>query len=245
MPAPISSASSVKSAASICLLVLPIAVSGCGAKAEQEDGASEQALAAQIAAVQEGASDTIQLEHTPLTDRDLAAIGELRNLRVLQLDDARAQFTAAGIAQLSKLSGLEHLRIRGRGIDDAAITEIVKIKSLRILNVPQAAVTDDGLAELKYLPNLVQLRFGSAKVTDAGMKLLAELPALLRLHLIDVPITDAGLKTLAGMDQLESLYIDGGKFSEAALDQLFRERPKLHVHLNQDHHDRDPHGHDH
>ena len=84
-----------------------------------------------------------------------------------------------------------------------------------------------------------------AYVTDAGMRTLAELPALRRLHLIDVPITDAGLRVLAGREQLESLYIDGAELSEAAYDDLFRQRPGLHVHINQQHHDRDPHGHAH
>ena len=75
--------------------------------------------------------------------------------------------------------------------------------------------------------------------------MLRELPSLKRLHLIDVPITDAGLAPLAGILQLESLYIDGGDVSDAALDELFRQRPDLHVHLNQQHHDRDPHQHPH
>jgi len=239
-------ASSVKSAGNQVLRsIFVLAVVGCGANAEQSAGETEQPLAAQMAAVRAGVGDTIQLEHTPLTDRDLATIGELKKLRVLLLDDPRGRFSAAGIGQLTRLAGLEHLRIRGRGIDDAALAEVARIRSLRILNVPQATITDDGLAVLKVLPHLVQLRFGSPQVTDAGMKTLAELPALLRLHTIDVPITDAGLKTLANMPQLESLYLDGGEFSEAELDRLFHQRPNLHVHLNQEHHDRDPHRHQH
>jgi hypothetical protein len=241
-----SSASSVKSAAqSVFLFLFVVAIVGCGVKAQQPAAEAEQSLAVQLAAVREGVSDVIQLEHATLTDRDLAAIGELPNLRVLQLDDPRASFSAAGIAHLTRPAGLEHLRIRGQGIDDAALGEIANIQSLRILNVPQATITDDGLAALRKLPHIIQLRFGSPEVTDAGMKTLAGLPALLRLHLIDVPITDAGLKTLVGMDQLESLYLDGGDFSDAALEELFRQRPQLHVHLNQEHHDRDPHRHQH
>jgi len=60
-----------------------------------------------------------------------------------------------------------------------------------------------------------------------------------------VPITDDGLRELAKIEQLESLYIDGGNFSDEALAELFRARPGLHVHLNQQHHDRDPHKHEH
>jgi hypothetical protein len=77
------------------------------------------------------------------------------------------------------------------------------------------------------------------------MRTLPELPALLRLHLIDVPITEDGLRELAKIEQLESLYIDGAQLSDAALDELFRQRPGLHVHINQQHHDRDPHAHAH
>src|SRR5262249_20200414 len=114
-------------------------------------------------------------------------------------------------------------------------------KSLRILNVPQGTFSNEALAHLKQLPELVQFRFGSPRVTDAGMKMLGELPGLKQLHLIDVPITDAGLRELAQMKRLESLYIDGGHFSDQALDEFFRQRPDLHIHLNQQHHDRDPH----
>jgi hypothetical protein len=77
------------------------------------------------------------------------------------------------------------------------------------------------------------------------MKTIRELPALKRLHLIDIPISDKGLAELTAIEQLESLYIDGGDFSDAALDELFRARPGLHVHLNQKHHDRDPRNHEH
>ena len=77
------------------------------------------------------------------------------------------------------------------------------------------------------------------------MPVLAGLPSILRLHLIDVPITDAGLAELAKIERLQSLYIDGGRISDAAWDELFRQRPKLHVHINQEHHDRDPNRHRH
>jgi hypothetical protein len=77
------------------------------------------------------------------------------------------------------------------------------------------------------------------------MTTLRELPSLQQLHLIDVPITDEGLRELAQMNQLQSLYVDGGNISDAAWDELFKARRNLHVHVNQQHHDRDPHGHPH
>jgi len=206
---------------------------------------AEPNFSAQATAVREGRADRIHSESTLLTDQDLAEAAGLAALRELLVDHPESRITSAGVKHLAGVPALEHLRLRGKGFDDAALAEAAKIESLQILNVPQADLTDVGLTELKRLPKLVQLRFGSPRVTDAGMKTLAELPSLKQLHLIDVPITDAGLAELAKIERLESLYIDGGTISDGAWEKLFRERPKLHVHVNQEHHDRDPHKHPH
>lgn len=201
---------------------------------------TEATLKEQVAAVRAGESDQILVEQAVLTDSDLRELPGLANLRELLLDSAESRFSAAGIKQLIGLPKLEHLRIRGTGIDDEALQHLASLEGLRIVNVPQSTFSDATLAELKRLPNLVQFRFSSPRVTDAGMKTLAELPAIKQLHLINVPITDTGLADLAKIEQLESLYIDGGQFSDMAMEKLFRERPALHVHLNQSHHDLDP-----
>jgi hypothetical protein len=72
-----------------------------------------------------------------------------------------------------------------------------------------------------------------------------EMHSLRFLHLIDVPITDDGLAQLEGMTHLESLYVDGAELSDQSLQHLFEALPNLHVHLDQQHHDRDPHKHAH
>jgi hypothetical protein len=215
---------------------------GCMGSAKPEP--AEPSLAEQVANVRAG-GDHIQIEHTAVNDNDLRLCAGLDRLRVLQIDSSQSHISASGLKQIDDLPTLEHLRIRGAGIDDEALAQIAQIKSLRILNLPQGTFSNEALAHLKQLPELVQFRFGSSRVTDAGMKLLGELPALRRLHLIDVPITDVGLRELAQMKQLESLYIDGGHFSDQVLDEFFRHRPDLHVHMNQQHHDRDPHKHEH
>ena len=206
---------------------------------------AEPSLAEQLAVVKTGQADEILVSAAPASDDQLAETAEATALRVLLIDHADSRITAAGVKHLIGLPNLEHLRLRGARIDDAALGEIAKIAGLKILNIPRGEFSNAGLEQLKALPNLVQLRFGSPHVTDDGMLTLAELPALTRLHLIDVPITDVGLRILAGIEQLESLYIDGAELSEGAYDELFRQRPGLHVHLNQQHHDRDPHRHAH
>ncbi len=218
-----------------------LALSGCN----RPPPTREPSFSSQAADVRPGHWDTIHIEERSVKDDDLLHTFDLKTLRVLLMDNESSQLSALGFSRLSNCVGLEHLRYRGRGIDDEALAEIAELKALRILNLPHAEFTDAGLAWLKELPLLEQLRFGSPRVTDAGMKTIAEFPALKRLHLINVPITDAGLAPLAGIQQLESLYIDGSQISDAAFEDLFRRRPNLHIHLNQRHHDLDPHKHDH
>jgi hypothetical protein len=218
---------------------------GCGPEATPASRVSEAGLDEQIAAVEHGETTRIENAQKLLGDADAAALGKVTALEELLVDHPDSRFSVEGIASLAALPNLEHLRIRGRGIDNACLAELARCKTLRILNVPQASFDDDGLAALAELPDLVQLRFGSPAVTDRGMQTLATFPALLRLHLIDVPITDAGLAELAKIERLQSLYIDGGQITDAGWDELFRQRPKLHVHVNQQHHDRDPHQHPH
>jgi len=220
-------------------------LAGCGAMGSSKQDSAEQSIVAQVAEVRAEKSEQIQIEKTPLRDDDLKDLAGLEKLHVLLLDSAESRFSAQGLKQLDGLTALEHLRIRGSGIDDAALAQLAELEGLRILNVPHGTFSDAGLQQLTALHDLVQLRFGSPHVTDAGMKSIAEMPALKRLHLIDVPITDAGLRDLAQIKQLESLYIDGGQFSDGAIAELFRTRPDLHVHLNQQHYDRDPHKHEH
>jgi hypothetical protein len=209
-----------------------------------DESSAEASLQEQVSAVKNGETTRIQVESRPINQGDLEWFIDFDPLTELILDHSESEIEGGWF--LVRLPNLTHLRYRGAGMDDLALEIIAQgSPKLEILNVPRADFTDSGLEVLKQLPNLVQLRFGSPRVTDAGMKTLAELPALKRLHLIDVPITDAGLAELAKIERLESLYIDGAKISDEAWEELFRQRPKLHVHINQEHHDRDPHKHSH
>jgi len=198
-----------------------------------------------MAAVERGESTRILVEQEVLDDQDLIGLGNLPQLTDLLMDNAESEFHAGGFTALAESPNLQHLRIRGRGVKMECLRELAKIKSLRILNLPRGEFADEGLAILAELPNLESLRFGSPLVTDEGIKTLARFPAIRMLHLIDVPITDAGLAELAQIERLQSLYIDGGNITDAGWDALFRQRPRLHVHVNQQHLDRDPHKHPH
>lgn len=206
---------------------------------------SEPTLAEQLAAVVSGKSDKVQLTSTPVDDTICESLLKTPEIAILQFDHAENSLSATGLKGLRSLPSLIHLRIRSGLIDDAAADEISQIKSLVILNIPQTTITRAGLEKLATLPNLVQLRLSSPLLDDEAMDLLATFPKLKRIHFIDLPITDVSLEKFTKLEKLESLYLDGGNFSDAKIEWLVDTRPDLHLHLNQQHHDRDPKKEDH
>jgi hypothetical protein len=205
----------------------------------------EPSFAQQLAAVKAGQSDTIHVSSWRVSNSELAPIGQATALRTLIIDQPESWITADGLKHLTGLPNLEHLRLRGLGVDDNGLAQIAQLQSLRFLNLPRGSFSDAGLAHLAGHARLELLRFGSPNVTDAGIKTLREMPALTQIHLIGVPLSDAALVELAKMNQLQSLYVDDIAFSDTAWEAFFAARPGLHVHVNQAHHDRDPHQHTH
>lgn len=201
---------------------------------------SEMPLGNQIAAVERGASATIHVTALPVGGREVAELVQLKGLQIMQLDHLDNAVGDEDCQAITRLSALVQLRIRGGSVGDAGVAHLAALRNLRILNLPQSRVTDRGLRLLANAPRLSQLRLGSPQITDDGLKSLANFPALKQLHLIDAPITDKGLKTIAALLKLESLYLDGSRVTDAGLDRLFRVRSDLHVHIDQQHHDRDP-----
>lgn len=150
------------------------------------------------------------------------------------------------ISTISKLSELEHLRIRSNRISDRDLAVLVSgLRKLQILNLPQAQITADGIAKMTMLKNLQQLRIGGKQINDQAASEIAKLPSLRSLHLIGPNLTDAALDKLAKAPKLTSFYLDDCELSSAAWQRLFDAKPNIHVHVDQNHHDRDPNAHSH
>lgn len=196
----------------------------------------------QVESVRSGEIDSIHVTSERITDDDLAKLAALTGLRELLVEDA--DVTAAGLEHLTALESLEHLRLRGTPIDNDAMAVIAKCRNLTRLNTPNGTFTDDALAFFSG-HKLELLRFGGPNVTDNGMATIANMKTLRFLHLIGVPITDEGLTYLEIMTDLESCYLDDAKVTDDGIERLLKSLPDLHFHINQRHHDRDPHKHEH
>ena len=197
-------------------------------------------LVTQVADVTAGKATRITAEE-PLTDAEWKSLRGLAGLRELVLtagvaDDSRAEL-------LATLPHIERLVLRDSPLSDAGFHSLARCASLRDLNVPQAACTPAGIRALAALPDLRSLRLGGVTLASAGAdvgRAVAELSNLRSLHLIDVPLGDDGLAAIALLPHLWNLYLDEAGVSDEAWGRYFESHPRVHVHVDQAHHDRDP-----
>ncbi|MEE2686296.1 MAG: hypothetical protein VYB09_08295 [Planctomycetota bacterium] len=203
----------------------------------------KESLLEQLSQVQAGHRDFIAMAGDVVDDNTIEALRGVPGIHRVVIEQSR--LSAAGLEVLATIPGLEHLVIRGRAVDDEGLSRLATARTLTVLNLPQTTVSDAALRELQRLPELMLLRIGSPNLQDECLEVITGMPALKFLHLIDVPVSDQGLRHLHGFKQLESLYLDGAQVSGDGVAELMKELPRLHLHLDQHHHDRDPSRHDH
>lgn len=229
------------------VIVAGLFAAGCRPPAESDAdhgaGTGAPSIASQVAAVRAGQTTRIEADH-PLSDAEWESLRGLGGLRELILragvaDDSRADL-------LAELPAIERLVLRESPLTDTGFRRLAACTKLRDLNIPQAACTAVGIRALSVLEHLRSLRIGGRALAGADVcAAVAELPALRTLHVIDVLIGDEGLRVLARLPGLWSLYLDGAGVSDDAWEGYFQACPKVHVHVDQAHHDRDPNrGHD-
>jgi len=222
---------------------------GCGSSGSRsilEPTAGQAArldVSGQIARVRDGEADRI-IAAAPPTDAEWDSLRGLAGLRELVLEQGRADDGRAEI--LATLTGLERLVLRDSPLTDAGFRRLAECRTLRDLNVPQAACTAAGVRALAVLADLRSLRLGGPQLAGVEVcEAVASLPQLRSLHLIDVPIGDDGLAVLERLSGLWNLYVDGAGVSDEAWERYFQACPRVHVHIDQAHHDRDPREHHH
>jgi len=214
-----------------------------GDRASPVTAATDHDVGDQIAAVRAGEAHTV-VAAAPLTDAEWESLRGLAGLRELVLEQGRADDGRAEI--LVTLTGLERLVLRESPLTDAGFQRIAECHTLRDVNVPQAACTAAGVRALASLVDLRSLRLGGPQLAGAEVcEAVTFLHKLRSLHLIDVPIGDDGLTVLQRLPGLWNLYLDGAGVSDEAWERYFQACPRVHVHVDQAHHDRDPRGHPH
>jgi hypothetical protein len=188
------------------------------------------------------AATTLHLDGSLVTDQDLLLLTNNDQITSILID--HSVITEKGLMPLTSMANLIQLRIRSR-ITDLAIPSIINMKALKFLNLPQADFTDEGILALSTHPNIQLLRIGGNRLSNTSLDSIANMSSLTFLHLINVPINDQGLSALYGAQHLQSLYLDDTDVTDVGLVKLIEQLPRLHLHINQNHIDRDPNKHEH
>jgi hypothetical protein len=191
-----------------------------------------------IDAVKLGQSQRIVLESVA-DQRFFAAIHSLEGLHELCLDGGMVP--DIDLDQAIEGLQLTHLRVRLVPLDDSDVEKIVATQpKIRILNLPHSRLTHQGFQTLSRLKHLELLRIGSPNLTDEATLAIPQLVSLRSLHLIGPRLGGDSLLEIAKAKNLQSFYLDDCPLPDASWEKMFRERPDLHVHIDQAHHDRDP-----
>lgn len=201
----------------------------------------EQVFAAAIEQLVRSGGDTVRLDRFDATDEHVAVLANIERLRVVRIDGGK--LTVAAAEHFAAMPHLEQLHLRNVALDDAFIEALVASRSLWLLNVAAAEISPAAVERLAEMPQLRQLRLAVPGGDNGFAAAVAAIRTLRSVHLIGIAVTDAGLQELATLPQLQSLYLDDTEISDQGWVWLFENRPGLHVHIDQKHHDRDPQRH--
>lgn len=211
---------------------------------ESIEASPELQFEEQLAAVRQDLQRFILVSDEVIHAEQLSQLSELTNLQTLQLDSGVDE--SESLFALPKLESLKHLRIRSSAIDDDGLKHIVEsFPNLLILNLPVTSLTSISNEVLLQLPQLNSLRIGGENIDRGFLEQLRSLPKLQHLHLIGPRLSDDDLLMIAELMSLNSFYLDDCELSDSAWEKFFSLRPRMHVHLDQFHHDRDPSKHPH
>ena len=205
--------------------------------------AQERSLQEQVESVRHGGTKRILVSAVPFRGEFVEQLSGLSDLRELLVD--QGGITEEHLEALLPKLDLNHLRIRTSILGDRGLRSIVSTqKHLKILNLPHSQFTREGVGQLQSLEELHFLRLGGDWIDDGVLIEIASIPSLESLHLIGPKLSDSSLKVIASIEPLRSFYLDDCKLSDQAWEEFFATRPRLHVHLDQAHHDRDPNKHE-
>lgn len=228
------------------LFGLLIFLLGCTTKTSptpSSEAAGVERFREQTLALRDGSSHRLMLEGVPSSNN----LREYQELDSSVRNAIREVLFEEGLQSEKDLglwienTSLIHLRVRKTPLSDVGFAFLVPHRhQLRILNVPDIRWTE---AEWKRLPEfseLTMLRIGGTAIDDRAIECIADIPKLESLHLIGPHITARSLERLAKAENLHSLYVDDCPLPDEAWLKLFEAKPRIHVHIDQTHHDRDP-----
>jgi hypothetical protein len=115
-----------------------------------------------------GKLKSLVIPNTALDDAGLAELGRLTSLQKLYIGGS-GEYTDAGVARLSSLTGLTDLGLGADACTDACLASLVGLTNLRILNIYGPRLTDAWLDRMAAMKSLQELQVGGGQVSDEAI----------------------------------------------------------------------------
>lgn len=125
--------------------VSQVATDGLILRTVSEPQKADDAMLAQLGPVAALIVDA-ELSRTPVTDKGLAAIAKLTNLR--QLDLAGTTVTSAGLTALTPLTKLRRINLVGTAVDDTAVATLRRFPALKEVHAFGSKISESALTSL-------------------------------------------------------------------------------------------------
>ncbi len=146
-----------------------------------------------------------------ISDQSIARVTSVKTglAAIREINANSSIVTDAGLADLSKLPGLEKLSLDNTPITNEGLKALQRVPSLQSLTLNSTRVSAAGLQPLAALSGLKRLELMSVHLAEADFEAISKLPALEVLYLSRVmELNDAGLDLVCQASNLKSLYLD-------------------------------------
>ncbi len=168
------------------------------------------------------------VEDVPLEDDGVAAIGKVRGLTRLHLDNCAV--TDEGLTHLRGLPELQELGLRQSHISAAGLRQLKDLPKLTTLDLAKCKLTDDSLDALVACTSLRNLDVSDNPISDKGLEILSRIRNLGFIQLKNTKITDAGLRVFAQQtNNGRSLNVKGTSVTQAGVAELLTANPLMVV----------------
>jgi len=174
-------------------------------------------------------ADVTSVQVIVMSENVYPHLGQLHNIEWLDIRDRN--ISPAHLANLTPLTRLRGIRLRGASFQNSAIVHLSHFNTVQSLDLTFAEVGDGALEYVNQLRDLRTLRLGGTRITDAGLIHLQKLRNLEHLELFETQITDAGLAALRDIPELQSLRLGATQITDASIDHMIAMRKLAAVEL--------------
>jgi hypothetical protein len=172
-----------------------------------------------------------------LDDEGVAQLSQFKKLQTLTFFHPGKNFKGAGLEKLAGLPNLENLTVAGSSeFANDGMSSIAKLPHLKSLRVWHINADSQGVASLKSLAGLTAITLGQrlsqkppAMVADDTIGLLVSMKSLESVSLSESRLSLKALSQLQQLPSLKRLTLDGIEISEADVETLRKELPKVQL----------------